>query len=394
MEGSGSKRGTPTQRFVSSSRASVASSSPGALLSMSRGTPASQQFSLLGRTEKAPVVVDLGFGSVKCGFAKEASPRLEFHTPENLRAGFTQRKSPEEWMDAVLWLFKDIYFRKLHTKPRERRVHLCLHHYAPTALQNACLEALLVHFQVPSVLISSTSGTALFPTGLTSGIVVDIGSLDIRCIAVHDGIAMRNTLKSLSKEDCSLDDLIREDTNAPEESLTLTMLHCLLEVPQSLKIVVIQNIVVSGSLMLGEEGSSGFEHVIQKIQARFERRLQEDPIIAESVTKRLKFSRSGIHPRHLGWCGASIASALDSFFAKSVSLHTFSQFPFVFDDSNLMWNPELQRAVPRFQGDEDDNEDEKFANLSIEEERNLFVVRKEIDVGRNQTFVEGLSSSS
>jgi len=54
-------------------------------------------------------------------------------------------------------------------------------------------------------------------------------------------------------------------------------------------------------------------------------------------------SHAGLPPHLMAWIGASVASSLDSFFARSVTLPMLREKPFIFDSSHLDWSPTLLR---------------------------------------------------
>ncbi|GBG31877.1 Actin-related protein 10 [Hondaea fermentalgiana] len=306
-------------------------------------TPLSQRaYAGLGRSEKSAVVVDIGQGSVLCGFAREARPRVEVDTPQPLRdllaAGAKDER--QDWLDVVLALFQDIYFVHLQTKPRERRVHLAVRHHAPSALLNAVAEAVLVYFGAPSLYVSSCSGLALFPFGQRSGLVVDVGALEARCLAVVEGAAVEPSFRACSLEGASVEALLR-DNGCAEDSITQTVLECLLATPRQARSLVLRNVVFCGGG--AQQVSDGPARLLQGLREIVSARPQYE-CLRHVVLEFAAVPRNAVDANGLAWLGASIGSCLDSFFARSVTLALFQDKPTLFGDGNFFWSPQLSRS--------------------------------------------------
>uniref|UniRef100_A0A7S2RZB8 Actin-related protein 10 n=1 Tax=Mucochytrium quahogii TaxID=96639 RepID=A0A7S2RZB8_9STRA len=320
----------------------------------------------VSRSEKTSVVIDLGSLICKCGFAGEACPRKEIRTTDRVRQLFglvgegygetsqQGRRSKDEWLEAVLVLFQDIYFVHLHCKPKERRVLVVLYEQAPSDLKWACAKGLLEYFQVPSVSFGSCTGMALFTSGLTSGMVVDVGHLDARVAVAYDGCFIETSFRSCSVEEQTMQSILNDSPEAEnEENLVMAMLESLRACSETVRPVVVQNIIICGGLLLPEElkgdcklVASIQETVLQSIRAVVDRSVRYS-CLKPCINKYAKVSRlGGTPPRQIAWIGGSVAASLGKFPEKSATLKMFSEYPYMFDSSDIRW-PELQRRLGR-----------------------------------------------
>jgi len=335
------------------------------------GTPISQRhYSALGRSEKSAVIVDIGESTIQCGFAKEVKPRVEIPTPDVLSkllsggkysrsvisaqtlasvpdadediesSAFSTRVLVQElWLDALLELFQEVYFVHLQTKPRERRVHLAVRHYAPSAMLSAAAEAVLGYFHAPSIYISSCSGLALFPTARRTGLVVDIGASEARCVAIVDNACIDRSFRACGLEGASLEALL-EDNGCSDDSIAQTALEALLASPRQARVSIMQNVCTCGG------GSRKVLDINARLVESMQKIATQNPRyedLREVVQQHGGTSHAGLPPHLMAWIGASVASSLDSFFARSVTLPMLREKPFIFDSSHLDWSPTLLR---------------------------------------------------
>lgn len=143
--------------------------------------------------EKQAVVIDFGRSCTKVGFATESRPRHIVPSPQ-LRAwgqrnkNLTTTLSQDEWVDILDRLLSQIFFHYLNVSPKERRVVLCDSIYSSTQFRNAVALVLFKRLTVPSVAFVVNLTLPLYLTGLSSGIVIDIGYDSTRVLATFAGV--------------------------------------------------------------------------------------------------------------------------------------------------------------------------------------------------------------
>lgn len=193
----------------------LASSSPGGEVSPSSGTSASTfkraatGFSMgrlggMGSSillEKQAMIIDFGQAFTKVGFASEARPRQCFRSPE-LRA--RTRLGPQlsgtlpkgQWIDILDRLLSKIFFHSLSVSPKDRRVVICDAMRYPTPFREALAFVLFKRLGVPSAAFASDLSLPLYLTGLSSGIVIDLGYESVRVLPTHGGVPVVSAFSS------------------------------------------------------------------------------------------------------------------------------------------------------------------------------------------------------
>ncbi|KIJ51963.1 hypothetical protein M422DRAFT_26308 [Sphaerobolus stellatus SS14] len=180
------------------------------------------QYSL--RMTSAPVIIDTGSKTCRAGFAGELAPRafvrtvtahpslqLTEQTPQfkdvryagdealAKRAIFKLRYPVQDsvvvnWDSAqVLW--QHIYEKELQCRPEDVPV---LYTEAVDTDPNIRLQMLETQFEclhVPSLHLANTASLALVASGLTTGVVLDCGHDSTTCVAVVDGVPLKETFQ-------------------------------------------------------------------------------------------------------------------------------------------------------------------------------------------------------
>ncbi|KAI8063445.1 actin family [Gongronella butleri] len=157
------------------------------------------------------VVLDIGSLYIKCGFSGESHPRHIVPTWTNLdrsklKDGEAYRIDAEmkelytlDIMaqgnidvieDKLKRLLHDIYFRLLLTEPKSRKVILCESPLTPVILKQTVARLLFDYFQVPSLTFVPVHLTALLTTGVTTGLVVDVGHLETTVVPIYSARPM------------------------------------------------------------------------------------------------------------------------------------------------------------------------------------------------------------
>ncbi|ORX47461.1 actin-like ATPase domain-containing protein [Hesseltinella vesiculosa] len=152
------------------------------------------------------VVLDIGSFYIKCGFSGESHPRHIVPTWTNLDRS-KQRDGEAFRIDAKMnelytldimaqgnidqveeklkRLLHDIYFRLLLTEPKSRKVILCESPLTPIVLKQTIARLLFDYFQVPSLTFVPVHLTALLTTGVTTGLVLDVGHLETTVVPIY-----------------------------------------------------------------------------------------------------------------------------------------------------------------------------------------------------------------
>jgi actin-related protein 10 len=76
--------------------------------------------------------------------------------------------------------------RLLLTDPKSRKVIICESPLAPVVLKQMIARLLFDYFQVPSISFVPIHLMALLTTGLTTGLVIDVGNLETSVLPVSN----------------------------------------------------------------------------------------------------------------------------------------------------------------------------------------------------------------
>ncbi len=185
-------------------------------------------------TEKPPILIDLGSGHVKAGFAGEPGPRLIFPTlvgrprtpgaaptepivgaqAEQLRATL-QLTSPidhgfvADWDDLARVL--DHTFRALGAAPGEHEVLVTEPPLNPKHSRERLTALMFDTFGVAGLYIGITSVLSLYAVGKFTGLVVEIGDRVTHIVPIFDGYALpHSTLRMHLAGSDITDDLLRQ----------------------------------------------------------------------------------------------------------------------------------------------------------------------------------------
>ena len=245
----------------------------------------------------------------------------------------------KDWLYIVLSLFREIFFVQLHSKPKERNVILVVHDHPPSDFLWACGKALLDYLGVPKLLITRTSGVALFPTAKITGLVVDCGFREIRCVAVAEGYQIEYSFRSCSIES-GVEDLNDADTYYSEDGLISTILSVLSSCNPVVRSMVAQNIVLCGGglVSLNLDTKYSFPAIQETLLDRLKigvKKIIRFKSIESCILNNAYVFKSVVPPQLISWIGANIVAGLDSFSMRSISLETFNNYPFIFESGDL-----------------------------------------------------------
>lgn len=314
----------------------------------------------LRRAEKGAVVIDVGASCLRCGFSGEVSPReflREGPAMDALREGLMVKArkkvgvwwSRERWLDVALSLFDQVFFHMLHTKPKERKVLLLFKDHAPKNLVWACSHALLNFFGVPSILCCSASGTALFATGVSSGLVIDCGERDVRCVAMVDGARLDHSFKSCNSDEASellltsCLDTTTSHGSLDEGALERIVLSSILTCTPELRPVILQNLVICGAGLTKVERTLAEKNI--KLNEAFAASIRQvvdtSPEFSQlraSVSEYMQlFQTHAVTRENITWLGGSVAAGMEAFNTRAVTAALLNEYPYVFDSTDLRW---------------------------------------------------------
>lgn len=165
-----------------------------ALRSIAKGGPSSLGVSLpISMMEKHAVVIDFGRRYTKVGIASEFRPRAVLRTPQlrrcrRLGSETFGTASLAEWADVLKPLLGEIFFHHLGVTAKDRRVVVCEHVDSPRPFREALAWLLFRHFLVASVGFVMGLCMPLYLTGLSTGIVLDVGYESTRILATGAGV--------------------------------------------------------------------------------------------------------------------------------------------------------------------------------------------------------------
>ncbi|KAJ3184028.1 Actin-2 [Gaertneriomyces sp. JEL0708] len=170
-----------------------------------------------------PVVIDNGSGVIKAGFAGDDQPKCYFSSfvgrPKHLRvmAGavegdtFIGRKAQElrgllrikypmehgivtDWADMEkIWSF--VYEEELKILSEEHPVLLTEAPLNPRSNRDQAAQILFETFNVPALFMSIQAVLALYASGRTTGIVLDVGDGATHAVPVYEGFTMPNAVR-------------------------------------------------------------------------------------------------------------------------------------------------------------------------------------------------------
>lgn len=175
-----------------------------------------------GMRLKTTLVVDVGSGSVKAGFAGEDAPRVSFpaiigrpktsklmnsgpnaecYVGEDAQAkrGILKISYPlehgivQDWEDMER-IWHHAFFNELRVDPREHAVMLTEAALNPKANRERMTQIMFDTFYVPLMYVSTQAILSLYSSGRTTGIVCDSGDGVTHIVPVYQGYAMPHAI--------------------------------------------------------------------------------------------------------------------------------------------------------------------------------------------------------
>uniref|UniRef100_A0A0N5A890 Actin-related protein 10 n=1 Tax=Syphacia muris TaxID=451379 RepID=A0A0N5A890_9BILA len=143
------------------------------------------------------LVIEIGSQFTKIGCAGEHLPQAVIRSEVRSDFGevspvFDRSKTSTEQYHAIIYFFKQIFFRHLLITPKDRRFVIVESVLTPTAKRNLIAKALFEVFEASSVLFAPSHLLATFPFGAKNALVIDVGYNETVVLPVLEGVTVLN----------------------------------------------------------------------------------------------------------------------------------------------------------------------------------------------------------
>mmetsp|Transcript_5651 Transcript_5651/g.10075 ORF Transcript_5651/g.10075 Transcript_5651/m.10075 type:complete len:360 (-) Transcript_5651:75-1154(-) len=158
-----------------------------------------------------PIVLDNGSSAIKAGFAEDSEPRVEFeflnvdtlggrHAQDGARAGQpVPLRRPvmvhgivRKW-EALEACWQEV-FDMLNVKPQDYPVFVSEAPLNPITHKEKLVETLFEFFNVPSAQVVHSGALALFGTGSSTGLVIEVGDGVAQTVPLYNSYLMFNAV--------------------------------------------------------------------------------------------------------------------------------------------------------------------------------------------------------
>ncbi|EFA75603.1 hypothetical protein PPL_11109 [Heterostelium album PN500] len=175
--------------------------------------------------EKVSLVIDIGSGMCKAGFAGDDTPRSIFPTivggPRHIDESLglqdkefyvgsdaqskrsiltvscpTKHGIVTNW-DDMLKIWEHIFKNELRVVPEEHPVHLTEVPLNPKVNREKMIQIMFETFKIPAIYVSIQAVLSLYASGRTSGIALDCGDGVTHTVPVCEGFAIQKAVSSL-----------------------------------------------------------------------------------------------------------------------------------------------------------------------------------------------------
>lgn len=173
--------------------------------------------------ERNIIVLEFGRQYTRCGFAGEPSPRAIIRTVANdIRGNSTYLHDIVhiETLEECLGQFLEkIYFSHLAVSPKEKMVVVIESVFCKSVFRKTLTKVLFDQFNVPSLIFVPDHLMALASLGLSTGLVLDLGSEEAISIAVVGGVTLLDGAQFASLGSKALDSFIAKELVKNDSSL-------------------------------------------------------------------------------------------------------------------------------------------------------------------------------
>lgn len=214
--------------------------------------------------EKNIVVLDIGRQYTKCGLAGEPSPRAIIKSAVRQSDDeylYLHDIEDEELLKSSLGNFIElVYFNHLAVTPKDKKVVIVESVFCKSTFRNILTRVLFDQFNIPSLMFVPNHLMTLATLGVTTGLVLDMGSDETISIAVVEGVTLLNCAQICNLAARSLDNFIRSVliTNNPHLDVMLKP-----DVIEDIRIKLCFVAPYSRALQMTQSKSSGSEKSIQ-----------------------------------------------------------------------------------------------------------------------------------
>lgn len=175
---------------------------------------------------KTTIVIDVGSGNVKAGFAGEDVPRVQFPSivgrpktanvmsgtdvvdcyvgdDAQAKRGILKVEYPiangivQDW-DDMEKIWSHTFFNGLRAEPQEHAVMLTEAALNPKANRERMTQIMFETFYVPALYVSTQAVLSLYASGRTTGIVCDSGDGVTHIVPIYEGYAMPHGINRLN----------------------------------------------------------------------------------------------------------------------------------------------------------------------------------------------------
>ncbi|KAK1232783.1 actin family protein [Marasmius sp. AFHP31] len=169
---------------------------------------------------QAPIVIDTGSATCRAGFADDTVPRVVVQTLIARPSEQIIKMAPQskdlclvgrviiDW-SGIVHLWRHVYEKELQGSEQRRPLVLTESPSQSPEDRQKVLDILFDDLKVPSVYIQDTASLALHASGLTTGVVLDLGCDTTTCIVISNGNVLRETLQSTSFAGKALTEFLR-----------------------------------------------------------------------------------------------------------------------------------------------------------------------------------------
>jgi hypothetical protein len=275
------------------------------------------------------VVIDFGASCLRAGFGGEPNPRFVVPSPWQSSWSSEGQVPVTEWLDIIGTFLAELYTTKLMVRARDYRLFVCEPLLSPRAFRTALAYSAFEILGVPEFSLCPSPLATLFATGALTGLVVDIGADETRCLAIYEGQPFYHTFETAQSGASGL----VEDTAASlfetdsqcigasgDGGIAEATLRCLDKCPVDCRrAVASQLVVVGGGSMI--PGVRKWLH--QKICTISQHAASPFSSLAGCVLESLWVPESWFAGNVLPWVGGSVLSSVEHSAALAISRDSF-----------------------------------------------------------------------